>query len=418
MDTLQDVLGRIDAQQATQPTPDALETIQSLVRQGMTSGLGIGQTGAPTFSQPAYNVAAGYAGPLRESDRPSIQAAADIPVYNGSQLSPQTLQAITMAGGPLRGLIPDAQAQRAGQGFMAATASGVPAAVQSEVMKGIAEKYGLTENAYQKAFDTARGKAAGDFAGMMGGTGDAASTSGGNAPAGTLPIDDVASKVANYDIQVPSGMALRTPYWQAVLRRAVSLNPDFDQGKAKAAYNIKQDVAKGTGFGANIVSINTATSHLGELADAVAQLDNSQYRAANFIANQAANQAGGTGITNFNTKADAVASELAKVFKGTGSPTNIEVQEWRKNLSPNASPEQQKAAIDGAISLMRGRVNAIQDRYKKTTGQLPEGGFLSDEAKSVISSLGYDPITLKKTGTKAAAPASQGSGGWSVKVVK
>ena len=149
MPTLEELLGQINQQQASQPSPDAMETLTSLARQNMTAGLGVDANGKPGFFNPEGGNAAGalgYAGPLRESDKPSLQAAADIPVYNGAQLSPQTIEAQAMAGGPLRSVLPEDKAAQIGSGMVAMSKMGVAPASQTEMVKGIMEKFGLGDN--------------------------------------------------------------------------------------------------------------------------------------------------------------------------------------------------------------------------------------------------------------------------------
>jgi len=165
MDTLQDLLTRIGAEQATQPNPDQLETLTSLVRQNMTSGLGVNEQGNLQYDMPAFNRAAGYAGPMRESDKPSLIAAADIPVYNGAKLSPQTLEAQLMAGGPLRSVLPADKAQQMGSGMQAMQAAGMPAAVQGSVVQNLLQSMGIGPDKFKDAFAEARGKALGELAG-------------------------------------------------------------------------------------------------------------------------------------------------------------------------------------------------------------------------------------------------------------
>lgn len=147
MPTLQDVLASLDQQAASSMSQNDTELLTNLVSQDMTRGLGITPQGQPNFSGPV----AGYAGPLRPSDVPSFEAGADIPVYNGSKLSPGTEQARADAGGPFRGIMPQPQAEQLMQGISSMTAAGVPQGTNKEIVEGLLGKMGIGSAATSKS---------------------------------------------------------------------------------------------------------------------------------------------------------------------------------------------------------------------------------------------------------------------------
>jgi hypothetical protein len=102
-------------------------------------------------------------------------------------------------------------------------------------------------------------------------------------------------------------------------------------------------------------------------------------------------------LKDFNTVADAAASELAKVFKGTGASSEEEIKNWRANLDPNASPAQLKAAIHTAITdLLGSRLDTIRSQYQATMGKPADFTILTPHSRAVLKSLGVDPSQLEQ----------------------
>jgi hypothetical protein len=137
--------------------------------------------------------------------------------------------------------------------------------------------------------------------------------------------------------------------------------------------------------GGNAIAFNTAIGHLGMLNDAVDALGNSKYPIFNNFAQQYAKQTGSSAPTNFDTVRNAVAGEVAKVFKG-GVPADAEIQEQSSVLSKTNSPEQLKGAIRDTIGLMNSRLSALQERHTSIMGR-PAEGLITKDAQAVMDKL-------------------------------
>lgn len=280
--------------------------------------------------------------------------------------NPEERQAVLRAGEQAK------KVQTARETLQGLAVSDIPKAAQGPIIEKVLESLGLSQSDYQKAFDTARGKVAGEQAGF-------GSAGGGG-------MEEIAKKVATYDIAIPSGFALRSPMWQAVLKRAVELNPNFDQKTYSERLKTKQDFATGRNA-RNIISANTAVDHLGTLKEAAVALQNAGPKFWNYAKNAGLSAIGDDRVTAFNNAAVAVENELASLFKGTGA-TDQEIKQWRANLSSSQSPEQIQKSIETAVKLLQGRVGAMEDLYKKRMGAEPEQPFLSDSAQEIIDQLG------------------------------
>jgi len=266
---------------------------------------------------------------------------------------------------------------------------------QSEIIKGLLTQMGVTQSEEQKAFAKAKGTAAGTQEGQ----------------GMDKSVDSVAAKVANYALPLPSGFALRSPYWQNVLQRAVELNPTFDATNYKARQVMRTDFASGRNS-RNIVSLNTAVDHLSNLAKAGETLSNSPVQVWNYIKNKGLEQTGDKRVVEFKNAATAVESELASVFKGTGA-TDQEIKQWRANLSSAQSPEQLQGAVAQAVKLMQGRLDAIDNIWLQTMGSPRDIPVFSKKSRQIIDDLGLSTElsdtaeTVESTPGKGSAPAGK-----------
>ena len=205
-------------------------------------------------------------------------------------------------------------------------------------------------------------------------------------------VQNLANKLVNYDIPFPSSFALRYPIWTAAIDAASMLDPDFNAQIYPARYAAIKDFTSGNNA-RNLRSIDTAIKHLDSLRGSSKALNNTQIPLLNSLENYIIEQAGDPRPNNYNERADAVAQELTSVFRGTNGSLE-DVRRWRSRLSQNMSPEGFKGAIDGAIDLLAGRIEALHSAWQRAYMSPADFKFFSDNARKTIASLGYDPDAL------------------------
>lgn len=154
----------------------------------------------------------------------------------------------------------------------------------------------------------------------------------------------------------------------------------------------------------NITSLNTVIGHLGRLSDAAQALNNRGFTPWNTVANATESTFGDKAVTNFNQAKTAVASELAKLFKGTGSPTTVEIHEWEKPIDSSNSPEQLQASIQGALELMKSRADALRQKYENGFAKPNEKAWLGPQQRAILRKLGVEPGSLDPA---SATPGAQ-----------
>jgi hypothetical protein len=177
-------------------------------------------------------------------------------------------------------------------------------------------------------------------------------------------------------MQPPSGFALKSPQIQALMRAAAQYEPGFDLTKWGARAATAKDFASGQAA-KNVTSLNTVVGHLGDLKEKADALDNGGIPIFNQIGNAYNTATGGAKVNNFNIARNAVADELAKVFKGSGI-SDHEIAQWKETLNAAQSPEQLKGAIKTAIGLMDSRLSALND-------QRDRGMNTSSEPRSLLN---------------------------------
>ncbi len=178
--------------------------------------------------------------------------------------------------------------------------------------------------------------------------------------------------MANYDLPVPGGN-MRSPPMMRLLNLAAAYDPSFDATNYLARQKVRNDFTSG-GVANNIMSLNTTLNHMAKLSQAAGALNNFGSPAVNAPVNYVEQHVlGDKRVTNYNTYADAVATEAAKVFKGgmNAAPAEKEIQAWKANLSPNMSPEQFQGAMESLAGLLEGRLTEIQTRWTNAFGDKP-----------------------------------------------
>lgn len=227
----------------------------------------------------------------------------------------------------------------------------------------------------------------------------------------TLPSTEAAQvkALAEGRMQFPSGFALKSPYWQSMLSAVSQYDPSFDAVNYNARNKTYADFTSGKSA-QNITALNTAMGHLGTLDDAFGALNNTPIPIANQVKNYIGVQTGDpntqAATSAVSTDANAVANEMAKVFRSSGM-SQADINEWRSQINANSTPEQAKSVINSAVQLMNSRIDALGEQYNKGMGTSKNGvELLSPEAQLSYAKLtGIPPKTTvaQGAGTQIAA---------------
>lgn len=228
----------------------------------------------------------------------------------------------------------------------------------------------------------------------------------------TLPAQEAneIKALAEGRMQIPGGFALKSPYWQRKMSQLSQYDPNFDTVNYSARAATRKDFTSGKSA-QNITSFNTAIGHLNHLSHAIDDLNNSDYTAVNAATNATAgvNADRAKKLAALKTAGNAVASELAKAFKGTGSTSLQEVTEWHDLVDPNASPAALKQVVKTATNLLASRIDSVGQQYNKGMGTTSDPlDLLTPESRKIWKDLNPDMDSIGNAGP--AAPSSAGPG--------
>lgn len=187
------------------------------------------------------------------------------------------------------------------------------------------------------------------------------------------------------------------------------INPQYQESDYSAAQGLNKELAstrQGTA-GGSLLSAGVASNHLELLDQAATALDNNDTQALNNIANSIGVQFGKSPAVTFKAIADQVNQEVGKVVAG-GTPHEAELENLRKNLNSDQSPEQTRNVIKSYIGLMSGRVNEVNERSQQYFGRDVKG--VSPAVARVFAKYGFDVpgyVRVQVNGVNGAIPKNQ-----------
>lgn len=211
-----------------------------------------------------------------------------------------------------------------------------------------------------------------------------------------LPADtqSLVKGLTDYTLDLSKVSSIRGDARQKLAAMAKRYDPSFDMSQFPARAAMRKSMTSGN-YSQAINSSNLVIQHLHKLSEIAKTMDNGNYPLLNWGKNIASQQTGDDEITNFKTTAEAAAAELAKVFKGTGTSSLTEIEDWKKNLDPNASPKQIQTSIKTlVVDLLGSRLDTIRQQYSSAMGKPADFSILTDKSKKILSDLGIDPTDL------------------------
>jgi hypothetical protein len=261
-------------------------------------------------------------------------------------------------------------------GATGTAASGVPNfPVKKVTGLDLASKYGITGYDPKTEYQL---QTAGADAGKVGDIplADPLARYGGATGAALLqslsPGDRVEVEALHEGRRLAPSTGTRAKEAQRLLTLTQAAYPDWNATQGQLAYKARQQYLPGGPIGKNIVSFETAISHLGSLANNAAKLGSTGLPSVNAAKNAITNSTGALGnrtaLTGFQTDRQAVADELMRAFRVTGSSVE-EAKAWRKQFDAAAAPEQIQSATREATNLLAGRLDSLVKPYNDATGE-------------------------------------------------
>ena len=212
----------------------------------------------------------------------------------------------------------------------------------------------------------------------------------------------VVKNLVEYKIPLPSGFALKSPYWQNILERASLYDPTFDATQYNVRLKVKNDFNSGKAA-QNRLGLNTAVGHIDSLVKASKELANTDWSSANKVENVLSKyfpvtpglvKRQGT-VTAIKTKFNAVKGEMASIFKKNGA-TDQEIKSWNDTIDDPAAatPTMWKRFVDSSLELMGSRIGALTSQYETGMGKPKDFKLLDPKSRTILKKLGVDVDAL------------------------
>lgn len=168
----------------------------------------------------------------------------------------------------------------------------------------------------------------------------------------------------------PSGMALKTPYWQNLIGVVAQYDPSFNAQDYNARNRTRLDFTSGASA-KSMTALSTAINHGEEVLKTGAALGNVQIplvgNAFNALKNTASAASGDPAVGNFKSAAQTYLTEVAKVLQG-GPPHEGELNRAQQVLNDANSPAQIQGAVKTISQLLMGRFGPLIDQYNQGMG--------------------------------------------------
>lgn len=211
----------------------------------------------------------------------------------------------------------------------------------------------------------------------------------------TLPggMAEVVKSIAEGRVDPSKAASMRYGNRDAIMQRVLQYDPKYNQQRV-AVY---KDFTSGK-TNTNITAMNTVIAHMGTVSELAEAQKNGNVQAVNAILNRMRTETGNPSINNTEIAVQAMSNELMRVFRQVNASQH-EVEAWEKKFNAaKASPEQLQGALKVGAELLKGRIDAVNDQWKR--GMDSESDFpniLSPKSAAAMQKLGI--------GGKAASAA-------------
>lgn len=199
----------------------------------------------------------------------------------------------------------------------------------------------------------------------------------------------------------------RTKEGAQLLAEVTAFDPTFDAANATTRVKTRSNYTSGK-MAESRTALNTAIGHIAELDNISKNLGNSRFLPGyiNPLYNTLREKAGNRDIPQFEQTKGAVASEMRKVFAGSGGGSLQELQEWQAQLDSSKSPEQLHAVLQNGIHLLGARLGALQQQYQEGMGRSDNTpAFVTPENNTLVQK--KFGIQLERGSSRASGSAKQ-----------
>jgi hypothetical protein len=219
----------------------------------------------------------------------------------------------------------------------------------------------------------------------------------------TLPtgMGQLVKSIAEGKVDPSKAASMRYGNREAIMQRVLQYDPTYNQTRPK----VYADFTTGK-TAQNITSMNTVVAHMGTVSELADALKNGNLQTANAVVNRIRTEFGKPEINNTEIAIQAMGNELMRVFRQVGAAQH-EVESWEKKFNAaKGSPEQLNGALKVAGELLKGRLEAVNDQWKRGMGTENDYPVLSDKSKAALAKIGVVGAGIPLSSPSAPAAAS------------
>ena len=158
--------------------------------------------------------------------------------------------------------------------------------------------------------------------------------------------------------------------------------PDYRPAESQAMADVYKSISnhKTGNLGAYADSVGTMAEHYNTLADASEGLKNAPLVKWNAVKNKFESETGDPAQAKFAASSNIYLSELAKVLKGGGVPTNADKEHVAETFNKNMSNGQLRVGLQTMNDLAQARIDAVDSGTERTFGS-----FYNPDKHSVVT---------------------------------
>jgi len=195
--------------------------------------------------------------------------------------------------------------------------------------------------------------------------------------------------LAEGKIPFPSSFALKSPYWQQMISAVSQYDPEFDAVNYQARAATRKDFTTGKSA-QSINALNTVAQHISALKQLGDNLSDSNLPLVNAGLNTFKNMTGDPTVNSYDAAAGHVAEELTRAWRGAGG-SEADIERSIKTLGHDLSPAQRSGALQTLGELVKGKVDALGDQYRRGMGTAAKDtNFYTPQALSAFKNIGVD----------------------------
>jgi hypothetical protein len=165
----------------------------------------------------------------------------------------------------------------------------------------------------------------------------------------------------------PSGMAMKTPYFQKMIELVGQYDPTFDAANFNARSKARQDFTSGASA-KNINALNTVVGHLSDLSQKASALGNSNSQYYNELKNWVKTKMGDAAVPSFETVKKGVTDELTRVWR-QASGAEADIKAWAESLNAANSPAQFQGVLATISDMIESKLSALENQRDQAMGK-------------------------------------------------